>query len=228
MSHLPEESPHAPVAPQGIAVSGILFAMLYIVSLVLVRLAVPATPTDAGEWLANPGLRKWVGMAMNLVPFAGIAFLWFMGVLRNRIGLFEDRFFSTVFLGSGLLFVAMLFTSAAVAQGLLNAFGSESVSSEARETFRVGRGMSYSLMTTFGVRIAAVFMFVTSTIGLRTKCLSRRVSYVGFAFGTVQLIAISQFPWITLLFPLWVLLVSLYILYTDFQAGRQMSTGDQA
>ena len=48
-----------------------------------------------------------------MAPFAGIAFLWFIGVLRNRVGALEDQFFSTVFLGSGLLFVASLFASAA-------------------------------------------------------------------------------------------------------------------
>ena len=42
-------------------------------------------------------------MAVNLVPFAGIAFLWFIGVLRDRLGALEDRFFATVFLGLGML-----------------------------------------------------------------------------------------------------------------------------
>jgi hypothetical protein len=60
-----------------------------------------------------------VAIALNLVPFAGIAFLWFVGVLRDRIGEREDRFFATVFLGSGLLFVAMIFVSAAIAGGLI-------------------------------------------------------------------------------------------------------------
>ena len=53
-----------------------------------------------------------VAIAVNLVPFAGIAFLWFIGVIRDRIGQHEDRFFATVLLGSGLIFVAMLFVSA--------------------------------------------------------------------------------------------------------------------
>ena len=48
-------------------------------------------------------------MGLYLVPFAGIAFLWFIGVVRDRIGEREDKFFATVFFGSGLLFVAMLF-----------------------------------------------------------------------------------------------------------------------
>ena len=60
-------------------------------------------------------------IALNLIPFAGIAFLWFIGVLRDRIGQREDRFFAIVFLGSGLLFVAMLFVAAAVSGGLFAA-----------------------------------------------------------------------------------------------------------
>ena len=60
-----------------------------------------------------------MAVALNLIPFAGIAFLWFVGVVRDRVGEREDRFFATVFLGSGLLFVAMLFVGAAVAGGLI-------------------------------------------------------------------------------------------------------------
>ena len=56
------------------------------------------------------------------MPFAGIAFLWFIGVLRDRLGELEDRFFATVFLGSGLLFLAMPFASAAVAGGIIIAY----------------------------------------------------------------------------------------------------------
>ena len=52
---------------------------------------------------------------MYLAPFAGIMFLWFVAVVRDQIGEREDRFFATVFFGSGLLFVALLFAAAAVA-----------------------------------------------------------------------------------------------------------------
>ena len=53
------------------------------------------------------------------MPFAGITFLWFIGVVRDGIGRFEDRFFASVFLGSGLLFLAMMFASSAVGAGLV-------------------------------------------------------------------------------------------------------------
>ena len=204
-----------------VAISGIVFAVLFIFSLVLIRLAVPADPKDPGVWLIDPVLRKRVILSLNLVPFAGLAFLWFMAVMRHHIGLLEDRFFATVFLGSGLLFVAMLFAAVAVARGLLDNFASGDGPLEQSESYRIGRGMAYALMNTFGMRMAAVFMFVTSMIGVRTAVLPRWVSMVGFVFGLALLLTITDFAWIALLFPLWVLLVSTYILLVNVRGGKQ-------
>src|SRR6202161_1662388 len=105
--------------PRAAAFAGIIFSVFLISALVLLRLSVPANPQVAGAWLTDSGRRTAVTVALHLIPFAGIAFLWFIGVLRDRIGQREDRFFATVFLGSGLLFVAMIFAAAAIAGGLL-------------------------------------------------------------------------------------------------------------
>lgn len=215
---------HASSPPRIVAISGIVFAVLYIVSLVLIRLAVPPHSTESELWLADPSFRNGVRIALNLVPFTGIAFLWFMAVLRNRIGLLEDRFFATVFLGSGLLFVAMLFAAGSASRGLLDAYSPELPARN--ETFRLGRSVANSLMHTFGTRMAAVFMFVTSTIGLRTAVVARWVSFVGFALGLGLLVLVTEFAWLALAFPLWVLLVSSYILVSDFRQIR--STAEQA
>jgi hypothetical protein len=222
------ESRQTAPPPRIVAISGIIFSSLYITSLVLMRLAVPADPKDAGIWLGDPAYRNWVGVSLNLAPFTGIAFLWFMAVLRNRIGLLEDRFFATVFLGSGLLFVAMLFASVAVSRGLLETFATPDRLAASSETFAVGRAMAYALMNTFGVKMAAIFMFVTSTIGLRTAVLSRWVSFVGFALGVILLLVITDFAWIALVFPSWVLLVSTYILIADFRHGRQAAARSES
>jgi hypothetical protein len=182
MNQVPTETPQVPPSPpRVVAISGIIFALLFVASLVLVRLAVPADPTDPGVWLRDVTSRNGVRLAFNLVPFTGVAFLWYMAVLRNRIGLREDRFFSTIFLGSGLLFVAMLFVVTALAQGLLDTFITGNNLPAHSETYAVGRSMAHALMNTFAMKMAAVFMFVTSTIGLRTAFLARWVSYVGFA-----------------------------------------------
>src|SRR5246500_3730911 len=101
--------------PRAAAVAGIIFSVLLITALTLLRLSFPPSPGTAGIWLTDSAHRAAVAVGLNLVPFAGIAFLWFIGVIRDRIGDREDRFFATVFLGSGLLFVGMLFVAAAVA-----------------------------------------------------------------------------------------------------------------
>ncbi|MBQ0822873.1 hypothetical protein KBI52_22040 [Microvirga sp. HBU67558] len=103
--------------PRAAAVAGIVFSILLVIMFWVFRNAVPADPLDPGTWLAD-GSRS-VALALNLIPFAGIAFLWFIGVLRDRLGQKEDRFFATVFLGSGLLFLATLFMAATIVGALL-------------------------------------------------------------------------------------------------------------
>src|SRR5271170_6190322 len=99
--------------PAAAAIAGLLFSFLLLAAFVLLRISVPLDPQEPGSWLhANSDN---VGLAMNLVPFAGIAFLWFIGVLRDRLGQSEDRFFATVFFGSGLLFLGTLFLASATA-----------------------------------------------------------------------------------------------------------------
>ncbi|MFO0912624.1 MAG: hypothetical protein U0795_06690 [Pirellulales bacterium] len=194
-----------------IAVAGILFATLFVASFALIHAAVPADPRDPGVWMTDPGLRRWVSLGLNLVPFAGIAFLWYMAVLRNHIGLLEDRLLATVFLGSGLLFVATLFVCAGVSRGMLDDFGHLPNPGE-DSAYRLARGITYSLMNGFGMRMAAVFMFVTSSIGMKTGVFPRALSVVGFVFGAVLLASIADFVWISLLFPLWALILSVYLL----------------
>ena len=101
--------------PRAAAVAGILFSLLMMASFLLVRFSVPADPLSQPAGFIEHS--KAISLALNLLPFSGIAFLWFIAVLRDRLGELEDRFFATVFLGSGLLFVAMIFTAAAEVAG---------------------------------------------------------------------------------------------------------------
>jgi hypothetical protein len=99
-------------APKSAAIAGIVFSVLLTISLVLFLISIPTNLRDGGAWLFTH--RNTLLLALNLVPFAGIAFVWFIGVVRDRLGEDEDRFIATVFLGSGLLFLAMLFVLAAI------------------------------------------------------------------------------------------------------------------
>ena len=124
--------------PHAAAIAGIAFAVLLGTALALVRIAVPANPHDAPTWLDDPWRKNSVVVALNLVPFAGLAFLWFVGVIRDRIGAAEDRFFATVFLGTGLLFVAMLFVAGAVAAGLIETESQRGAAAISPEVWRLG------------------------------------------------------------------------------------------
>jgi hypothetical protein len=186
-----------------------------VASLGSVRITLPDDPATNGMWLADSAGRNAVTLALNLVPFAGIAFLWFIGVLRNRLGTLEDQFFATVFLGSGILFVASLFVAAAVAGALVETASAVTIQHANNEIYHFIRLLSYTVLNVFAIKMAGVFIFSTCTIALRTKIFPRWVAYSGFVCGVTLLVVISNWLWIALLFPLWILLVSTQILLAD-------------
>ena len=186
--------------PRAAAISGVIFAILTIVGLGLVRYAIPADLRTPGTWLIEPSHRYAVRLALDVVLFAGIAFLWFIGVIRNRWGELEDQFFATVFLGSGLLFVATMFGSAAVTDALIESVAAGNIGSD---TYFFGRCISDALLNLFAMKMAGVFMFSTCTIALRTAIFPRWVAYTGFGCALLLLLIVADWRWITLLFPIW-------------------------
>ena len=198
--------------PRAAALAGIAFAVIFTVALVLVRRAVPADPDDAGRWLSDGSRRGGVVFALGLVPFAGIAFLWFVGVLRDRVGQAEDRFFATVFLGSALLFLGMLFVASALAAGLVASAGDGGGSLVSSDAWEVARRTTYELMNVYAMRMAAVFTIATSTILLRTRLAPQWLVVAGYAAGIALLLAVGFSAWVELVFPAWVLVLSVYVL----------------
>ena len=153
------------------------------------------------------------------MPFAGIAFLWFIGVLRDRIGEAEDKFFGTVFLGSGLLFVGMLFVAAAVAAGLVAAAGDNADRLVSSGAWEFGRQASHELLVVYAMRMAAVCTLVISTILRRTRLAPRWLVASGYVIAVVLLLTVGSLPWVELLFPAWVLALSAHVLVVSFR-GR--------
>jgi hypothetical protein len=204
-------------APRAAAIAGILFSVLLVTSFVLLRFSVPADPLEAGAWLRTRA--NTVALALNLVPFAGIAFLWFMGVLRDRLGEREDRFFATVFLGSGLLFLAMLFFSAAVAGGIIIAYVAAPDSLLGSATFTFARAITFEIMNVYAIKMAGVFIIATSTLALRTGFIARWIAFLGYAVAVLLLLSSRYIEGILMVFPLWVLLVSLHILVGNLRGS---------
>jgi hypothetical protein len=204
--------------PRAAALAGIIFSVLLITALVLLRLSVPARSAVAGAWLTDSQRRASVAIALNLVPFAGIAFLWFIGVIRDRVGEREDRFFATVFLGSGVLFVGMMFVAAAVAGGLIATASSSRPPGAG--TLAIARNTTSMLLNVYAMRMAAVFTLTTVTIARRTEIVSRWLTVAGLAAAVVLLVGVGISPWVELLFPVWILALSVDILLAGLRAAR--------
>jgi len=192
-------------APWAASVAGILFSVLFTAALVLIR-SEPAGTTHSTAIVIG---------GLYLAPFAGIMFLWFVAVIRDQIGEREDRFFATVFFGSGLLFVGLLFTAAAVAStptSLVEFMGGAQPSPESAALLRA---LAYTLLFAFATRGAAVFMIATATIGIRSGVFPRWFALVGYLLGVVLLVAVSFNDWFILVLPAWVAVVSLFILQRE-------------
>lgn len=211
--------------PRSAALAGIAFSLLFAASVVLIRSAVPADPTEEGAWVSDAGHRDAVLLALGLVPFAAIAFLWFIGVVRDRVGEAEDRFFATVFLGSGLVFVAMFLVAAAAAAALVASAEGGVEELLASGAWDFGRHLSRDLLVVYAMRMAAVFTIATSTIVLRTGSAPRWLAAGGYAVGVVTLLAVGSVAWIELLFPAWLLALSVHILIVGLRRTRSAAPG---
>lgn len=208
--------------PRAAAIAGILFAVLYGSSLILVRSSLPADMTaEPASLETNIRILKF---ALNLVPYAGIAFLWFIGVIRDRMGELEDRFFATIFLGSGLLFVAMTFTGVALGGGLLASYSAYKDALLTSGVYMYGRAVMYQTINVFAFRMAGVFMISLGTIWLGTGMMQRGWALLTYALALVLLVSIGFSLWVTLIFPGWVLAVSVYFLILTLRVQPQDET----
>jgi hypothetical protein len=196
--------------------------------MLLLRSRPPAGANEAEivAWFQRRASGSLVLVGLYLVPFTGIAFLWFIGVIRNRIGDREDRFFSTVFQGSGLLFIAMVFAAAAVAGSLVTAVRFQGAVAPTAAEILSTRALSYSLLFVYAVRMAGVFMIATSTIAVRTRAFPRWIAIIGYLIALVLLLSVRFFDVLLLLFPAWVAVLSVEVLVRDWgardgRAGRE-------
>jgi hypothetical protein len=208
--------------PKAAAIAGIIFSVLLILVFWLLRVSVPADSNEAGAWLDRSTDR--VEIALNLIPLAGIAFLWFLGVLRDRLGPIEDKFFASVFLGSGLLYLAMLFGAAALIGAVIMTFHAYPSAVDST-TFRFARAAIDNLVNIYMMKMGAVFMFSTSTVALYTGFVPRWLAFLGYALSLTLFFGSAYVDWSFLLFPFWVLVASAYFFVDNFRWAPRPETG---
>jgi hypothetical protein len=201
--------------PSAAAIAGLLFSVLLIAAFWLLRSSVPADPQEPGAWLHASSSR--VALGINLIPFAGVAFRWFVGVLRDRLGQMEDRFFATVFFGSGLLFLGMLFLVATIVGGILIAFEAKPEELIGSATFHFARAAAYAAINVYMVKMASVFMITSSTVFFYTGITPRWLAISGYALSLLLLFGSYYISWSFFVFPVWVALISIFIIVDNLR-----------
>lgn len=208
---------HNLTTPRAAALAGVLFALLFSAAIILIRSSLPEGAQPGSQWL-EAGNDK-IRLASELMPFAGICFLWFIGVVRANLGQLEDKFFATVTLGSGLLFLAMMFATSAVGAALAATSRDlgEAISGSGFDVF--GQMLLLKLSKTYALRMAAVFMMSLATIWLRTGLMPRWMVILSYVAALTLIIGGDTSMWLTLAFPAWVLIVSVLFLVKDGAFG---------
>lgn len=212
-------------APRAAGVAGLAFAVLFVVSVLLVRPPSGASVQEIAAWYTGGARATLTAVGLYTIPLAGITFLWFIGVVRNRIGRREDRLFATVFLGSGLLFVAMMFAAAATATAMASHASYRGSAAASIEVLQFARALSYAFLYVYAARAAGVFMIVTSTIAARSGSIPRWLVVVGYVIALLLLLSLRSFELIIMLFPAWVALFSIFVLVTPEFAREAGSSG---
>ena len=209
-------------APWAASIAGLLFAVLFTAALLLMRGSPLVTADDAELarlFAAGKDLSFVVG-GLYLAPFAGILFLWFVAVIRDQVGEREDRFFATVFFGSGLLFVALLFAASAAASALVVGVRYLHLPPPSAADMGLMRSLSYTLLCAFATRAGAVFLLSIATLGLRSRTFPNWFAWTGYLLGAVLLLVVTVWDWIVLVLPAWVAIVSLFILRRERSRRR--------
>ena len=198
------------------AIAGIAYAILAFIALTLLtrQPSLALSSEEIAAWFEDAGNRIPVVIGLNLAAISSVAFLWFVAVIRRRIGDREDRFFATVFLGSGVLYIAMwlvaatLLAAASVAPDL---FAGAAVD---KASHTLMAGTAGGLLLVAGPRVQAVFVLTTSTLILRTGVMAKWLAYFGYVIGLALFITPLIIQPIGLGFPVWVLIVSVTIVFS--------------
>ena len=167
-----------------------------------------------------------VSVALTLVPFAGLAFLWFMGVVRSHLGELEDQLFSTVMFGSALLFLGMIFVSAALAGGIISSYALVGDQLNSNGVIVFGRAIMYTITNVYAIRMAGVFMISLASIWTQTRIMPRPLALLTYALALLLLVSINFSMWMIFIFPAWVLIISIFILRASLRNKNSQQPDD--
>ena len=213
-------------SPRSAAIAGIVFSLLMTTGMILAYRVARVKPEDVTrDWL-----QTWSGTAslvLTVVPFAGIAFLWFTGVIRDRLGDHEDRFFATLFLGSGIITVVLFFIWAATFGALMSTTTLAAVGLADDDMYVFGFAFMNQIIGNYTLRMAGVYMTAIGTLWTRTGVMPRWLTIVTYILALGFLLAAGWAREARFIFPAWVFVVSVYILVLNYRRTHEQEGKDE-
>jgi hypothetical protein len=198
--------------------SGLVFAALLVAGLVLVRRIPRLGDPDSAyrSFYGGNGADTLTILGLYVVPFAGIACLWHMVATRTMLQVRRPASWTEVphwlQLAACVLFVGMLFAGTAAAGGvaLLTRFSDAPLPGP--DVARALSSVGYAMVFVYGVRAAGMYMLTTTGLARSAGLLPRPVVVVSYLAATFLLVSTTFHPAILLVFPAWVLMVSIVLL----------------
>ncbi|MFM9105555.1 MAG: hypothetical protein ACKOWF_02515 [Chloroflexota bacterium] len=191
------------------AALGVAFSVLFVAGLLLLYTAPGAgAPVEELRAFYDGGdARKVVIGAVYVLPFAAVAFLWFIASLRSWLRFRASRLagvFSTVQLLAGAAFIALVLGGAgAMAVGPL-ARDLDAVQFDL-DTIRHFTVLARVLIMIFAMRMAAMVVMTTATIGAEAGLFPGWFRGLSIAVAAALFLAATLNVWLVALFPAWVL-----------------------
>ena len=203
-------------SPRAAAFAGIGYAILMITGMLLLASIARVRLEDITPELLESWSRK-AKLIILLVPFAGIAFLWFTGVIRDLLGEREDRFFSTLFYGSAIIQVVLLFIWGAIFAAIMATKTMMVVESTDARMYLFGFALMNEIIGNYALRMAGIYMTAINSLWSKTGLMPRWITVVTYILAFGFLLAAERFREARFIFPIWVLVVSIYILILNFR-----------
>jgi len=207
-------------SPRSAAFAGIGYAILMITGMLLLTSIVRVRLEDITPVLLESWSKK-ASLIILLVPFAGIAFLWFTGVIRDQLGESEDRFFATLFYGSGIIQVVLLFIWGAIFGAIMATKKMMAAESIDARVYRVGLALMNEILGNYALRMAGIYMTAINSLWSKTGLVPRWLTIITYILAFGFLIAAERFREARFIFPVWVFVVSIYILILNFRSKNE-------
>ena len=191
------------------AIVGATHAVLFMVAFLILASGpgVDASNEAIVRYYSNDSSLRWQLFAgLYLMPFAGIAFIWYIVALRAWAQGYvrrQNALLSNVQLVSGIIYTTLFFAGAAAIS--VTASTAQFEDQIDPDLARLFPQYGTNLVLVFAMRMAAMFVLTTTNIMRASKVMPRWFAWLGYAVAIFLLLSASFSSLLIFVLPIWIL-----------------------